>query len=368
MLTAMATPGSETTPRIRRGAQIRLLADDLTGACDAGVAFRAAGHSVRAWFGARVLYPVGESAQAFHTASRDLGAHEAAEAVARAAGSLDRDPGTILFKKVDSAGRGPIGAELLAAHRALGTRAILFVPAFPAMGRTVQNGILEIRDADGECRQVHLGSLSPAEMRIAPIAHAGDLAPALDSGNSLLLCDSETEEDLNALARAAEQIPGLLYAGSAGLARAIASLHPAPAPAASRAAAERILVVAGSPHPVTQLQLAQLESAQPVSGKARILRVACGRGEEERVRAEIRAAFEALDPEALVLTGGETAQLAAEALGADSILLQAELAPGIPWGVLQGGRVHGRLAVTKSGGFGAVSALCAMVEKLSGAA
>jgi uncharacterized protein YgbK (DUF1537 family) len=48
--------------------------------------------------------------------------------------------------------------------------------------------------------------------------------------------------------------------------------------------------------------------------------------------------------------------LAVQALEAHSFLLQGEIAPGIPWGLVQGGIAHGCLVVTKSGGFGAPSA------------
>jgi uncharacterized protein YgbK (DUF1537 family) len=395
-----ASAAEPSCARVPLLARVRLLADDLTGACDAAAAFLAAGHSVRVWFGAAALYPAAESAQAFHTASRHLAPDEAAEAVASAAQSLDGSPddtaGTLLFKKVDSAGRGAIGAELLAAHRVLRTQAILLAPAFPAMRRAVRNGILEVRDASGETRKVPLAGLFPAEMRetIALIAHARDLAAALDASKTLLLCDSETDEELDALARAAEPLAGLLYAGSAGLARAIARLHPAPKPAidtvvgaainAPRAAAKRVLVIAGSPHAVTKLQIAQLESAGYSTSSVQILRfdstssgAAFARetyspADLMAMRAEttaaILSAFDSFDPEALILTGGDTAQVVAETLGANSILLQGELAAGMPWGILQGGRAQGHIAVTKSGGFGGASALCDLVTKLTGAA
>jgi D-threonate/D-erythronate kinase len=366
LLTEAATPSHPTAARAARALRVRLLADDVTGACDAGAAFLAAGHSVRVWFGARALYATDESAQAFHTASRDLTADRAAEAVAQAAQSLARDANTLLFKKVDSAGRGPIGAELLAAQRVLGTKTILFAPAFPVMGRTVRNGVLEIRDASGETRQLQIAGLFPAEIRdaMASISSADAIAAAVESGKKLLLCDSETQQDLDALACAAEPLNGLLYAGSAGLARAVAGLHPAPAPEAPKATAARILVIAGSPHPVTKLQLEHLESGASPHSNIQVLRIACERGDELL----IRAACDAFDPEALILTGGETAQLAAESLGADSILLHGELVAGTPWGTLQGGRAQGRIAVTKSGGFGAISALSDAIRRLSGGA
>jgi D-threonate/D-erythronate kinase len=366
MLTETATPSQPSPAKAAQASRVCLLADDVTGACDAGAAFLAAGHSVRVWFGARALYATNESVQAFHTASRDLTDDRAAEAVAQAAQRLERDANSILFKKVDSAARGAIGAELLAAQRVLGTRSILFAPAFPAMGRTVRNGVLQIRDASGETRRMQIASLFPTEIReaIASIASADEIAAAIEAGKTLLLCDSETQQDLEALARAAEPLHGFLYAGSAGLARAIACLHTASVPDAPNATAARVLVIAGSPHAVTRLQLEHLENGATPHTNIQVLRIAGERGDGLR----IRAAHDAFDPEALILTGGETAQLAAEALGADSILLHGELAVGMPWGILQGGPVQGRMAVTKSGGFGGISALSDAVRRLSGGA
>jgi len=39
-----------------------------------------------------------------------------------------------------------------------------------------------------------------------------------------------------------------------------------------------------------------------------------------------------------------------------------EVLPGIPWGMLRGGRFDGVLVVTKSGGFGAPDALIRIAE------
>jgi uncharacterized protein YgbK (DUF1537 family) len=338
----------------------------LTGACDASAPFLAAGHSVRVWLGALALFPAAETAQAFQTGSRALAAEAAAESVARAAAGLARGTGTVLFKKIDSAGRGPIAAEVLAAHRTLGTRGILFAPGFPAAGRTVRDGVLEIQDASGQSGRVNLPELFDQEMRdaIALLRDANEIAPAIESGKTILLCDCATQEDLNDFARAAEPLRGLLYAGSAGLAWAIASLHPAAKMNRPPARAERTMVVAGTTHPVTAMQLEELGRATGGRRDVKILRIECASGDD----AHIREAFAAFDPEALILTGGDTALLAAEALGAHSLLLEGEFAAGIPWGRLQGGAAQGRIAITKSGGFGAAGTLYELVTKLTGAA
>jgi uncharacterized protein YgbK (DUF1537 family) len=354
--------------------RVCLLADDLTGACDAGAAFLTAGYSVRVWLGEKALFAASESVQAVNTASRGLPVDEAAEAVARAAAAIEAGADTILFKKIDSAARGPIAAELTAAQRALGAKmgsgAILFALGFPAMGRTVRNGVLEIRDASGQNSSVVLNELFPASMRDALVfvSHADELGAAIASGRTVLICDSATQDELNALARAAQSFAGLLYAGSGGLACAVAGtvagFDQAKMPHAPRACASRTLVIAGTPHAVTKLQLEQLESNARQSRNAQVLRVECKEGDA----AKIREAFHALSPDALILTGGDTALFAGQALGAHSILLKGEFAAGIPFGILQGGEAQGRMVVTKSGGFGLPSTLSDLIEHLSGAA
>ncbi len=344
--------------------RIVLLADDLTGACDAGAAFLRSGRSVRVWFGTRVALSTPEPVQAFNTSSRSLSPRRAARAVSLAATALASDPQTLFFKKVDSAARGPLAAELLAAHRALRTRAILFAPAFPAAGRTVRDGILEIQDAAGKPSRVRLARLFPltARAHLSHVSQPGELAPAFHSGKTVLICDSTTQADLDALARAAEDLPGLLYAGSAGLAQALAGLNEVHAPAALVPPAARTLLVAGSPHPLTKLQLKNLGAAD-LEG-VRILRIRL----PSFATASIRSEFRSCAPQALILTGGETAQLAVRALDAHSFILQGELAPGIPWGFMQGGDAHGCTVVTKSGGFGSPTALNEILAALRGPA
>ncbi len=344
--------------------RIVLLADDLTGACDAAAAFLRTGRTVRVWFGTSVEFSTPESVQAFNTNSRALSARRAAQAVSLACTALAGDSNSLFFKKVDSAARGPVAAELLAAHRTLGTRAILFAPAFPAAGRTVRDGTLEIEDAAGQSSQVRLDRLFPftARGRIFHVAHARELVPALDAGKTLLVCDSASQADLDALARAANDQPGLLYAGSAGLAQALASLAPARPMAALVPPGARTLLIAGTSHPVTKLQLVELDSADHDGVRVLRLRTAFG------ATGRIRSAFRSYAPQALILTGGETAQLAVRALGAHSFILLGEFAPGIPWGTVQGGDAHGCTVVTKSGGFGSPTAFNEILAALRGRA
>jgi uncharacterized protein YgbK (DUF1537 family) len=353
---------SKTTLAAPHLSHVYLFADDLTGASDAAAAFLSAGHSVRVWFGSKALHSTAESVQAFNTNSRSLSPQQAALAVSRAVAGLQLNSNAFFFKKIDSAARGPLGSEVLAAHRLLGTEAILLAPSFPAAGRTVSNGILYIQDAAGQLTQISLIGLFPPEIRplIAIIALPDEIVPALASGKSILVCDALTQTDLEGLARGSAGL-NILYAGSAGLAKAIASLDPAPLPPQPLPLSERTLIVAGTQHLVTRLQLDHLTGENP---SAQLLRICWEAGDDARIRAE----FERLDPQALILTGGETALAAVRALDAHSSILHGEIAPGIPWGILQGGPADGRVIITKSGGFGSSTTLSDILATLSGQA
>jgi uncharacterized protein YgbK (DUF1537 family) len=336
----------------------------LTGACDAAAAFLSTGRAVRVWLGAEAAFPAIEPVQAFNTDSRSLSPAKASRVVSRAAAVLATNPDTFLFKKIDSAARGPLAAEILAAHRAFGSRAVLLAPAFPAAGRTVRSGILEIQDATSKHTQIDIASLFPPNRRslIALVSCPEKLAAALDTGKSVLLCDASTQSDLEALVRAAEKFPGLLFAGSAGLARALASrdsmrIRGVPLPPTART-----LLIAGSDHPATKLQLETLDRVDP--RVVQVLRLDFSPSD----RARILDTFRTFGPQALILTGGDTALLVSSTLGAHSFILHGELAPGIPWGTVQGGMAEGCIVITKSGGFGAPTVFSETLNALRGLA
>jgi uncharacterized protein YgbK (DUF1537 family) len=67
----------------------------------------------------------------------------------------------------------------------------------------------------------------------------------------------------------------------------------------------------------------------------------------------------------LVLTGGDVAAAVSTALGATTLWLEGEITPGIPWGVLEGGRLHDRRIATKAGSFGGADALRACIDYLT---
>ncbi len=343
---------------------VTIVADDLTGACDAGTLF--AGKfpvPVTVWPDAPVTAPV----RAVDTESRDLAAGDAAERVRRAAEGMARDGTTTWFKKIDSTLRGHVGAELVALLRATGLASAVACPAFPAQGRVVVDRRLLV---DGEARGNVVELIRPESdrpMAWIPLGEVRAGAAALTArvarlAGTIAVADAETDADLDALvgaALAATTAP--LLAGSAGLARPLARDLGL---LAGRAAlpAGRWLIVAGSRSAVTRRQIAEARRA----GLAVLATPDVDHGDAARAVAELAAeaarALAAEPADLVVVTGGDTALALYRALGATRIDLIGAPAPGLALGRL---RAPGRpdLAVlTKAGGFGPAGLLVSLFE------
>src|SRR5580700_2056876 len=115
--------------------EVLALADDLTGALETGAKFAA--HGIEALVAeagpCRVLV--------VNTETRHLSPGEAAGRIVRAAAA---NPSRLIYKKTDSTLRGNIGAELGALLEVRRDSPLLYVPAYPEMGRVVKQGHLYV--------------------------------------------------------------------------------------------------------------------------------------------------------------------------------------------------------------------------------
>src|SRR3954466_10423336 len=118
--------------------RVAIVADDLTGACDAAVGLTRAGMRAEVALPGAAA-PAGAEVAAIDIRSRHLAAPEAARRTAEWVGALRGAP--LLVKKLDSTLRGNVRAELEAALAASGRRAALVAPAFPLYGRTTSGGV-----------------------------------------------------------------------------------------------------------------------------------------------------------------------------------------------------------------------------------
>lgn len=358
----------------RTPSRVFLLADDLTGACDAAIAFTPVAEHVDVQLSGQLTFSA--DVVAFQTASRDV---DPAEATRRIEAALRSLPGDVeLFKKVDSVFRGNTFAEIAAVARLYPADLVLMAPAYPAMGRRVKNGLLHIQSST-ELR--HLPLLPPlAEhgCHASRLATAGETAliaqlqAALATNRRVLLCDATEQEHLESLARAARALNRrILWVGSGGLAHALAAAQPLRRQATLPARSGGVLMFIGSDHPVTRGQVTCLQRLSGLSLRNCSAPVPQGPGlfhipRNGTTADQIRTALQDIHPAdtgCLFMTGGDTALAICEALGIHSLRLQEEFAPGVPLGLAQGGRFDGVPVILKSGGFGSRDLLCRLLDR-----
>ncbi len=338
-----------------------ILADDLTGACDAaGTLTRYA--SVRVALTERI--PEG-LVVAVDLDTRALDAGQARRRVARAVRLVP--PRALLYKKVDSQLRGNLVAEL---NGVLDARSgtLLLVPALPEEGRTTVDGVHRVGGRRIALRRLVAGFDAPVQFCDRP-----RLPPAPAEGRLVVVGDARRREDLRRWAALLQSAPRTVAAGSAGLAAELPHVlgWRALRQRARWRPARRTLVAVGSDHPRAREQLRSLAQR-----RQRAIRAA---GAEGALRADLRQGLalvtgtrlgpvvrrlDAAGIDALVLCGGATARGVLTGCGATSLRLRAEVLPRMPIGTICGGAFDGRLVVTKAGAFGPPEALLIAVQAL----
>ena len=386
-----------------------LLADDLTGACDAGAPF--AGRSRVGVFVAPASPGAEWNVAAVDTETRAVEPREAAGGVRAAAGRLGtRLTRGLLFKKVDSTLRGAVGAELEALLSASGRPRALLCPAFPDQRRTVVRGTLLVGGAPAHRSPVGRDPAYPGSTSdVAEIVRGGALRPvcvvtldrvragrealarALDGGGErIIVADAETDADLEALAGAALAAPELVLAGSAGLAGAVAAAVGCAGPPVALSAGRAWLIVAGSLHPATRAQIDALEAAgvkglrldddardpgcrvlveairsgHPAfitTGEAACPTLPARAATASRLAEAAARVLAGSHPDLIVATGGETALALFRAVGAERLELAGAPASGLALGEAIVGAGRALPLLTKAGGFGAPDLLLTLL-------
>jgi uncharacterized protein YgbK (DUF1537 family) len=372
------------TPQAQTSLECLLIADDLTGACDAAVAFGARGAETEVALDPAGRGP-GSEVLALSTDTRDFPEEILTEFMQDLASRVP--PAQVIFKKIDSTLRGHAGAEILAVAAAFACEAVLVTPAFPAMRRVVESGYLCVTSQE---------TFAPIDLaayfRGQGVAGCHQVKPwdvetALVWGKRFLSIDAGCDQDLDSIIRA-----GLgwhrraLFAGSGGLAAALArALRPQPAARArtDRPAGPAIFCI-GSDHPATLEQEAGLLSCRPAvwldartaspgevvaslrQSKHVALRMPRGTIPPALVRDLLFPAVQHAG--GILLSGGDTASMVCRAMGVDSIRLVDEVTTGIPYGLLRGGVLAGHTVVTKSGAFGNADALVLVADFFSAGA
>ena len=388
-------------------AQIVMIADDLSGAADCAVSCAVQGLRTVVQLSEAVS---SEPAQvlAIDAATRCMPAGRAAATVERIVAAHEHSPGRVLFKKLDSLLRGHIGPELAAMRCGRTPAVIIMAPALPSQGRTTIDACQRLngqRLANAEIpRLLESAGLTSAQINLALVRGALPQLAAtmaeLARRHDALICDAETEEDLQAIAAGIAALPrsgwdgSIIWAGSSGLARHIPAamgIAGAPGPIEEPHFRGPILVVVGSRTFLAHEQSCEaarsdgmtsvrLSPETLLEGYRAALGDALNSGKD--VMAVIDSSEEAAeDPRlcaalaswvlphidkvgALVATGGETARAVLTASNITGLRLLREVETGVPLAVSTGAR---RIPViTKSGSFGNRATLAHCVQVLRG--
>jgi uncharacterized protein YgbK (DUF1537 family) len=386
---------------------IGIVADDLTGASDTAVQF------VRAGWETELQIRPGRSVArviAVTTDSRDENARDAAEAVAAAVKRLREAGITHLYKKIDSTLRGQVGAELHATLESWRAPAIAIVcPAFPALGRTVVDGELQVNGTPVAKNSSAAYAVTPVTESHIPtmlgashIARAAgesaqSLADRIKSSGRIVVVDARSEDDLRRLAAAVTLVGANAIAiGSAGLARHLANAWRAnqQAPPAvvivtsqqdvARRQAAAVAAAGGDRYEPALDDLADdaawaRSSAKVLDRLGRISSTLILVAPADRRHGwpatliprrfgELTARIVTRAPRGsiagVVVTGGDGARGLVDALDATGIDLRDEVMTGVPIGTLIGGPANGLAVVTKAGGFGDEDALVEAVQSV----
>jgi uncharacterized protein YgbK (DUF1537 family) len=395
-----------------------ILSDDLSGACDTGLEFFQHGLPPVICLKPPAVAP---AVLVLDSESRHLDADTARRRVRDffSAGFFPAEP-TLYYKKVDSTLRGNIGAELdeLRARLRL---PVVFTPAFPHMGRTVSDGQLLMqgvpvhltfigRDPQAPVRSALLADAlggADAVLRRQDLQDRQSLRALLADG-ARLCCDAAADDDLREIVRACTAVrapEGILWVGSAGLARALLDvLLPESAVPLSepRAARLPLFFMIGSVNPASRAQAERVSrhekiasvfldmSAMPHDAAAEEARLTarileslaqgrhtmfCSVAPGTYVAPEHSVAVSALCGRVacrvlraartglFFAAGGETAAHCLKELACTQLAVEGAVSTGIPYARMQNGICAGLPLITKAGGFGGENLLLDICAK-----
>lgn len=401
--------------------KVIVIADDLTGAGDAGLQFRKRGLSTIVLTDLeRFDTEYGKfEVICFDAATRYEPPKKAVKRLGQIASLLKKKKAPrLVFKKIDSALRGHVALELDYLLTALQLPYAVVAPSFPLLNRITVEGVHMVggrpvaesefaRELPPSLKESSLPSLVKEEssrvvthiflerVRLGDRALAQAVDTVVHEGATVITFDAATNDDLRTIARAAlaKPVPPLLV-GSAGLADRVAETF-------AHILGQRVrpsLVFAGSVASATRSQVdyAARQGAYHAMVDARLVQQALtakgnhspfyqdlvgrlGKGQSVIVTtyglrgpeddAALKSVYRFLgklakdilaEPDlvaGLVLTGGEMAFQILQALDAAGVRLEGEVEPAIPFGLLIGGDFEGLPVITKAGSFGAEDTL-----------
>lgn len=333
-----------------------IIGDDLTSAADGASAFATYGQVARICRGR----PPSRDALivAVDCGSRAVGEPEAVRRVSDS--TLLLKSKHILYKTVDSTLRGHVKAELAACLQVSGRKTLVFGPAFPAAGRTTVAGIQLV---DG----IPVAESSYGSDPVHPARHSSLAELVPDSATDVLILNASTQDELDAKVAALPEPQNILWAGSPGMAMALASRFAlsSDVPVTLPRVKGGFLIVVGSANERSHCQANAVAQHPDVT-------VLCAPRER---RAEPKVLLWTLAEQSIevlrtrrisvvIATGGDTMEAILDRLGVGEFEILHEIAPGFPLGRALLDNGSELLIAMKAGGFGDDQVLVRAVTRL----
>jgi len=356
---------------------IRALADDLTGAFDAGASFVSlSGPIPIAW--SKEHLPL-QGSYILDNETRQL--EDASLAKEKTLSDLKLIKNAdIAFKKIDSLMRGHTIAEIETCIKSQQFASVVVAPSFPQQKRITRDNQQYAKffpEDDWHAVGPNLSNAFPGQRHITFINSSSKV-----TGDGLFIYDAETEEDMTKLPEILSSIQEpILWCGSAGLAKALSGKlqsNDAYEPAST-------LVIIGSQHPVSHAQLRAINDVDPncitiIDEKTHLnetadavnkrltrrqhgviaLSITTGPSSASRDRLSNmihRLLPQLIKPERLFAMGGDTLLATLRAVEARQTSVKGELIPGVAIGEITGGLWDHVTFLSKSGAFGQPSFL-----------
>jgi uncharacterized protein YgbK (DUF1537 family) len=389
-----------------------LIADDFTGAMDTGAQFAKYGFETS--FALHAIPP--SSAVVLNTASREIAPQEARERCQQAVRRLE---GRRLFKKIDSLLRGHISAEIHGLASQVGQTKIVVCSTSPHQRHVIKDGLLYVQDTlvhesifrldpafptltSSVAERVgqpstHL-ALNTVHQPIQELVNKISTAPA-----QVVTVDAITAADLLQISRAIV-MGNFIPCGGAGMAHAwaqtLSGAEQAQGEMVMPSLHSPLLIISGSANPKTVEQIEALAGhpeslvwkiQDPKNSKekeewfeiinavwSKVKAVILCPGLQTRVREPEWLSFHHsvsclavellhhVQPAAILIAGGETANYLCNLLEVQAVELAGEALPGIPYGTVCGGLTDQITLLTKAGGNGQADCLEKIVYGING--
>jgi uncharacterized protein YgbK (DUF1537 family) len=345
----------------------------MTGALEVGAKFSAAG--LRTLASAKPAEGCSASVLVYDTETRHSSPQGAGQEVRRFVLQTGSVRPRLIYKKTDSTLRGNISAEVRALAELYPMWRIGYAPAYPALGRTVKQGLLYVDGVPVEDTEFARDALNPVR--------TSSVSAILGSGVACMIFDGQTDADISSAATTILADESMRIAmGPAALAGLIAEQINIPREARpSLPEVQSCLVLNGSLHVSSSAQMKHAEtqgciSADPGAAWRRLRRDQAP-GADPAHAASVNARYlieqlAAASSDAILVSGGDTAFAVFAELGFPILLPVREIVPGVPVTRIEAahlarvlpGRQRDLFLITKAGGFGELDVLCQIRKRL----